>query len=591
MRLIKNLYVCGVNTMLDLFTAAGMTTNRPYQDDAVQAVIDYLKKKPGNPIICAATGTGKSVIIASLIKRILAANGHARIMVATHVAELLEQNAGKLRGIMPQADIGLYSAGLGQKDSHNQIVFAGIQSIYRASGLGSFNLLIVDEVHTISRKDKSMWKSLIDGLLAVNPKLRIVGLSATPFRMDSGSLTDGEESLFTDIVFDYGLGRAIQDGYLVPLTAKDTKTKYDVSGVGKIAGEFNLKELEAATNVDELTQKAVAEIIEAGANRKSWLIFCNGVAHSFAVRDEFRRRGIICETVTGETPEWERSAILSGFKAGTIKAVTNNAVWTTGVDVPHVDLIGMLRHTMSGGLLLQMAGRGTRVIIDAGAYETSTLRRKAIAESAKPNCLFLDFAGNIYRHGFLDQIKAKEKGAKGDGVAPMKACPECFSICHAAAKTCKDCGYEFPVNTEEKIDSLYQGAVMSGPREVGVSHVEYLPHNMGKEGKVHSLRAKYHLADGSSVSEWICLWHSGFAKQKADKWMEDRATIEMDIPGDPYAMIDQGYCKYLKVPESIVITKDGKYDRIVQYKNLQIRQTTDYGSEAKTADDDFDIAW
>jgi len=598
MRLIKNLYVCGVNTMLDLFTAAGMTTNRPYQDDAVQAVIDYLKKKPGNPIICAATGTGKSVIIASLIKRILAANSHARIMVATHVAELLEQNAGKLRGIMPQADIGLYSAGLGQKDSHNQIVFAGIQSIYRASGLGSFNLLIVDEVHTISRKDKSMWKSLIDGLLALNPKLRIVGLSATPFRMDSGSLTDGEESLFTDIVFDYGLGRAIQDGYLVPLTAKDTKTKYDVSGVGKIAGEFNLKELEAATNVDSLTQKAVAEIIDAGANRKSWLIFCNGVAHSFAVRDEFRRMGIVCETVTGETPDNERADILAGFKSGTIKAVTNNAVWTTGVDVPHVDLIGMLRHTMSGGLLLQMAGRGTRVVIDAGAYETSTLRRKAIAESAKPNCLFLDFAGNIYRHGFLDQIKAKEKGAKGDGVAPMKACPDCFSICHAAAKNCKDCGYEFPMNEVSVIGDSYDGQVLGGaPDDREVLEVQYMGHNLNHETKEPCLRVKYIHPDGRQTNEYVSIGHSKpYVRQKARKWWNERHGDDIDGMSVE-KIVNSRMCDNLMIPSMISVKKDGKFDRIICHHNLQWPKAGMVHSivyepqnfAPKTDEDDFEI--
>lgn len=583
--------------MLDLFTAAGITTNRPYQDDAVQAVIDYLKKKPGNPVICAATGTGKSIIIASLIKRIVGANPASRIMVATHVAELLEQNSSKLRGIMPQADIGIYSAGLGQREAGNQIVFAGIQSIYRAKNIGTFNMLIVDEVHTISRKDKSMWKSLIDGLKEANPKLRIVGLSATPFRMDSGSLTDGEDSLFTDIVFDYGLGRAIQDGYLVPLTAKDTKTKYDVSGVGKIAGEFNLKELEAATNVDSLTRKAVAEIIDAGANRKSWLIFCNGVAHSFAVRDEFRRMGIVCETVTGETPDNERANILSGFKSGSIKAVTNNAVWTTGVDVPHVDLIGMLRHTMSGGLLLQMAGRGTRVIIDAGQYETSTLRRKAIAESAKPNCLFLDFAGNIYRHGFLDQIKAKEKGKKGDGVAPMKACPDCFTICHAAAKTCKDCGYEFPKNDVEILGNKYNGQILGGePDKRKVIGITYMAHTPRKENAITCLRVKYRHDDESTTNEYVSLFSDHpYARGIANKWWElreggnyDGMTIQQ--------IINAGLCDKLMVPTEVMVVREKGFEKpkamglsypVPGFVHSIVYETQ--GFAERTEDDDFDI--
>ena len=213
---------------------------RRYQMDATSAAIEGLKRNI-NPVICAATGTGKSLIISSLIERIKKANPHIRIMVATHVAELLEQNAGKLKSIMPDADVGIYSAGLGEKNINKNIVFAGIQSVYRVNITEPFHVLIIDEAHTIGRKSASMWGNLITVLKNLYPKLKIIGLSATPFRMDSGSLTSGKDALFDEIVFDYGLGRAVQDGYLVPLFGKHTKTIYNIDGVGKIAGEFNIK--------------------------------------------------------------------------------------------------------------------------------------------------------------------------------------------------------------------------------------------------------------------------------------------------------------------------------------------------------------
>lgn len=556
---------------MDLFTQAGIITCRDYQEAAVNAVIAALKRKV-NPVVCAATGTGKSIMIGRLVERVKKANPQTRVMMATHVAELIEQNKSKLESLLPQADIGVYSASLGSKEHTNDIVFAGIQSIYRNKKLGCFQLLVVDEAHTIGRKDASMWGALIATLRANNPNLMIVGFSATPFRMDSGSLTDGDDSLFDEIVFDYGLGRAIQDGYLCPITAKFTETKYDISGVGKLAGEYNLRQLEAATNVDELTQKAVAEMVSKAATRKSWLIFCNGVDHSFAIRDEIRRHGIVCETVTGETPDNERARILDGFKQGTIRAVTNNAVWTTGIDVPNVDMIGMLRHTMSGGLLLQMAGRGTRTTVDLTPYGTAKERKAAIAASDKPNVLFMDFAGNIERHGFLDQIKAKEKGKKGDGVAPMKPCPDCFTICHAAAKKCPDCGYEFPVNTETQLGGLYQGQVMGGePVTKDVVGIVYSPHNVSREGKIPCLRVKYIHPEGDSTSEYICLQHGGFAGQKAHKWWSDRDTIDADIRGMEVVKIyDDGYCAYLKQPKSITVKKDGKYDRVLAYHDLSM---------------------
>lgn len=570
--------------MFDLFAKAGMITLRDYQEAAVDSVIEYLKHNSGNPIVCAATGTGKSIMIARLVERVKKANPDSRIMIATHVAELLEQNKGKLLDLLHAADVGVYSAQLGVKDHANEIVFAGIQSIYKKSDLGKFNLLIVDEAHTIGRKEVSMWAKLIETLTASNPKLRIVGFSATPFRMDSGSLISGDDALFTDIVYDYSLSRAIQDGYLCPITAKWTQTQYNIDGVGKLGGEFNLKQLEEKTNVDELTQAAVREMIEKGGDRKSWLIFCNGVAHSFAIRDEIRRHGISCETVTGETPDFERAQILADFKSGKLRAVTNNAVWTTGVDVPNVDLIAMLRHTMSGALLLQMAGRGTRIMADIAPCISSKDRRAKIAASIKPNVLFMDFAGNIQRHGFLDQIKAKEKGKAGEGVAPMKPCPDCFSICHAAARKCNDCGYEFPQNTESKVGERYDGALFGGePEEKEVIDVEYYPWNLNKKDKTPCLLVKYHHPDGSHTREYICLQHTGFAKQKADKWWQERDTLGASISFMPVEQIyNDGYCKHLKWPNRITVKKEKGFDRVTHYGEMQMP-----GNKQIYVDNDF----
>jgi len=570
----------------DLFSASNVPVLRDYQEAAATAAIKYMRDTGGNPIVCAATGTGKSVIIGSIIARVIKANPGARIMCATHVAELLVQNAEKIKAMVPGADVGFYSAGLGKKDTANQIIFAGIQSVYRAD-VGLVNLLIVDEVHTISKKDKSMWASLIATLKKHNPRLMIVGLSATPFRLDSGSLVANEDSLFHDIVYDYGLGRAISDGWLCPLTTKYTKTTFDISGVGKVGGEYNLKELEAATNIDASNRAAVAEMVERGVGRKSWLVFCNGVAHSFAIRDEIRRHGIVCETVTGETPDDERDRILREFKEGKIRAVTNNAVWTTGIDVPGVDLIGMLRHTMSGGLLLQMAGRGTRTITPM-TQATPKERREAIAVSDKPNCLFLDFARNIERHGFLDTIKAKEKGAKKDGVAPMKACPDCFTICHAAAKSCKDCGYEFPKNEAALLEGAYDGAVLSGPQTKDVIDVEYRAH-ISHKNKKELLKVIYYHPDGTDTTDWVCLKYEGGAGYRADKWWQERDTLGTDYRefATIAELVEGGYCKYLKRPQAITIIRDNGYNRPKAYHNLSLI----YSKPSNTFVDDAEIVW
>ena len=539
---------------------------RPYQNQAVDAAIKYLKEVDGSPLISAATGTGKSVIIASIIKRLMIPRPDINVMIVTHSQELIQQNHDKLKAIWPEAPTGIYSSGLGRKELV-QITFGGIQSLWRINNIPVVNLLIIDEAHTISRKQKSMWGRFIGLLKAVNPKIKIIGLSATTFRLDSGNLTTGDDAMFTDICFDYGLKKAIDDGWLAPLTAKYTKTKYDISGVHKIAGEFNLKELQEATNKESLNSEAVAEIIAAGKNRKTWLTFCNGVDHSFAVRDEFRRQGIEAETITGETPDNLRAEILARLKAGKLRCVTNNAVLTTGVDVPNIDLIAMMRHTLSGGLLIQMAGRGTRPIIDLNPYNDSKERREAIKNSHKPNCLFMDFARNIDRHGFLDEITGKDKDKK-DGVAPMKECPICFSICHAAAKHCPDCGHEFPIEKKQINSEVYKGAVISGAEKKEVIGVSYYPHNLNKEGKTPCLMVVYKHPDLTTTKEYICLQHEGFAQHKALKWWyERRGQSGVENLGIKM-IVDAGYCDNLLQPKSIIVRREGKFDRVINHIGL-----------------------
>ena len=545
-----------------------MITPRYYQTDAIDAAINYLKTNKGMPLISMATGTGKSIVIAELIRRIMIPSPNINIIVASHVAELLQQNHNKLKSVWEDAPTGIYSAGLKQKNIA-QVTFAGIQSIWTQDIEQPINLLIVDEVHTISRKSQSMWGHFVAGLRLKNPNLRIIGLTATTFRTDSGNLTNGDDAMFDDVCFEYGLGQAIDDGWLCTLIPKRMNTVYDISNVSKLAGEYNLKELEEATNTDDLNESAVLEIIRSGAERKSWLVFCNGVKHSFAVRNKFRAFGVSCETVTGETPDDERADILNRYQRGEIQAVTNNAVWTTGIDIPNVDLIAMMRHTMSGGLLLQMAGRGTRTMIDLSPFTNAIERKKAIAGSIKANCLFLDFAGNIEKHGMLDMIKGKDKKKKGDENPPLKDCPECATIVLANAQHCPDCGHVFQTQEIEKEsvlkNSSYDGAVISKQDKREVERVEYMPHNVDKKDKTPCMCVVYHHSNGKNTKEYVCVMHEGFAKSKAKAWWKLRGGDDFAIDNYSLDMIVNSAENTLKVPAAISVIKDGNFDKITNY--------------------------
>jgi DNA repair protein RadD len=502
---------------------------RDYQRQAVDSVFEYWSEKPGNPLVVMATGTGKTPSFGTLIMELLAGWPDMRIMCVTHVAELIEQGYIELVGMWPFAPAGIYSAGLGRRDGNAQIIFAGIQTVHKkAAVIGHIDVLMIDEAHLVPPDANTMYGRFIAALLEINPDLKIVGWTATDYRLDSGRLTGGDNALFDEVVFDYGIAAGIRDGYLCPLSSKQTATGYDLKGVGKEKGDYKQGALQAAVDKESVTKAAVAETVTKGIDRRSWLLFCSGVEHAFHVRDEIRSHGISCETITGETPKGERRKIIAAFKAYELRAVTNNSVLTTGFNHPGVDLIGFMRPTLSISLYVQMGGRGTRPIYARGMpLEMAEQRIAAIKAGPKPSCLVLDFAGLVDEHGPIDMVQPKVPGS-GGGEAPIKICPQedghkgqvgCGEKVHASAKTCPCCGYEFPENEESKIapraaDVPILSEAEPDWREVNSRSFRF---HEGKGDKPPSVKVTF-LCNFTPIAEWVCPQHAGFAKSKADRW-------------------------------------------------------------------------
>lgn len=502
---------------------------RPYQTDAVGALFDYWSEEPGNPLIDLATGTGKSAVMATVIKDLVEGWPELRIMVVTHVAELIEQNYLELVGVWPFAPCGIFSAGLGRRDSRSQIIFAGIQTVWNKVDLiGHIDVILVDECHLIPVKSNTMYGQFFTAMRGINPDLKTVGLTATPFRLDSGRLDEGDDRMFDRVVYTYGIADGVRDGYLTPLSSKETAMALNTKGVGKLGGDFKQSALQAAVDKYDVTRQAVDEIVAKGVDRKSWLCFCSGVEHAEHVATEIRSRGITCETITGETPKAERRKIIEDFKNYRIQALTNNSVLTTGFNHKGVDLLAFLRPTLSASLYLQMAGRGTRVVYAPHMpLDTAEQRKAAIAAGPKPSCLVLDFAGLVDKHGPVDMVIAKEPGS-GDGEAPIRICPQdgfdkhgkpgCGEKLHAAAKVCTCCGFEFDIDDSPKITARSADVpIMSNaePESRVVSSVTYR-HHAGKNDKPDSVKITY-MVNYTAINEWSCPGHKGFAKVKADR--------------------------------------------------------------------------
>lgn len=505
-----------------------MIIDRPYQTEAVHSFYNYFQKKSGNPLIAMPTGTGKSIVLARIIESVYRYYPNQRVMMLTHVKELIEQNFSKLLSVWPQAPAGIYSAGLGKKESQFPITFAGIGSVAKKAHLfGRIDLVFVDEAHLVSPNDETMYRTLISALLEVNPLLKVIGLTATPWRIGQGRLT-AEGGLFTDICYDItgmeAFHNLILEGYLAPLVPRAMSTTIDTGTLHMRGGEFVPSEVQLAVDKEEITYAAIQEMLELGADRKHWLIFAAGVEHAIHIADMLKDYGITAEAVHSSLSKEERDKRIGDFKSGKLRAVVNNNVLTTGFDYPEIDLIGMLRPTASIVLWVQMLGRGTRPVYASG-YDLNTTegRLGAIAASEKQNCLVLDFAGNTKRLGPInDPVLPRPKG-KGGGEAPVKECPMCSVINHASVRTCMKCDYEFifqtKITTTSSTKELIKGDIPV-TEEFAVDHVTYHKHQ--RAGRPATLQVSYHCGY-RLFKEYVCLEHEGGVANKARRWWKDCA--------------------------------------------------------------------
>jgi DNA repair protein RadD len=522
---------------------------RPYQADALKALDDYWEAGGGHPLVAMATATGKSVLIAKLLVDIAAQYPNLRALVLVHVRELLTQNLEHLQDNWPGAPVGINSAGLHQRDWESPIVLASIQSVWRSpQRLGRRDLILIDEAHLVPHEGDGMYRTLIDSLRQLEPTMRVCGFTATPYRLDSGRLDEGDGKIFDDVVFEYGIAEGIRDKWLAPLSSKATTTSIDVSGVAVRGGEFVPGALEDAADDDAVVNAAVDEIITRGQNRRSWLLFCCGVGHAHHVGEALRERGIAAATVTATTPTDERDHIIADFRAGTLRALTNVNVLTTGFNVPAVDLIAMLRPTLSTGLYVQMIGRGTRKADD------------------KYDCLVLDFAGNVFRHGPVDRAEGStgngKAGVKADTVA-AKRCPDCGELNALRAAECVCCGHEFPQEQPKPKHAAVAdwAPIMSASDWLPVTEVSFRLHTKFSDPAAPPcLRVEY-LCGLSPFSEYVSLQRTGYAREMAERWwyaMGGRAPAPYTV-ADALQRTDE-----LSDVLAIVVVRDGKFWRVIE---------------------------
>lgn len=494
---------------------------RPYQEDAVKAGLDALTAGR-NPVLSLPTGSGKSLMLAALCQDALARG--RRVLVATHRRELLTQDAAALHDLAPEIESGIYSAGLERRDSRQPVILGGVQSIHgRMAELqqaGKFGLVMVDECHLVPRSADTMYGSVFRAL----PNVPRLGLSATPYRLDSGMLHEGPGALFDTLAIHIE-PRSLVPEYLAPLIGVGTNEVISTEGVHTSRGDYVASELAEGAMDPELIQDTVSEILRLAVDRDHILIFCITVVHAEMVADEIDRREEDVQMMTGDTPPELRNDILAQFKAGTLRFLVNVEVLTTGFDAPCTDCIVMLRPTQSRGLYIQICGRGMR---------------KA---DGKEDCAVLDFAGNIQRHGSINDLMEKYiPSAREEQEKEREQAARARAIDHSRRALGGN-----PMGEDDSPLAV----------ELPVRRMQYSLFPSKKYAGKTNLMVTY-VCTGRSVRHFICCEYPGGAAYHASRWFLKRGVLMPNTAEEAMAV-----AKKLPIPTSITTRKEGEYDRII----------------------------
>ena len=479
---------------------------RPYQQESINLIYDWFKSHDtGHVVLCLPGGSGKSVVIAELVRDAIQKWPQTRVLMLVSRKELIEQNAEKMHLLWPDAPMGIYSASVGQKVLTEQITFAGIQSIYKQSEkLGHIDLVICDECDEISHKQVGMYRTFFTGLELINPKIRMVGCTATPWRLGHGFITEGKDALFSDLIEPTSIEQLVHDGYLAPLRSKHTASMIDVSGVRKQGGDYKANELEAQAL--KYVDAIVAETISRAPHCKSILVFASGVKHAEELAFEFTSSGMSAACVSGKDKKEERARKINAFKSGELQVLTNYGILGVGFDHPNIDCVVLGRPTMSPRIYVQQAVRGMRI------------------KSHTDHCLVLDFAGCVMKHGAITMVKPPAKKGTKVGDAPVKICPGqmpddsvCMEILHLSAMKCHVCGYEYKKREKPKA-ILYDDDIMGAANLHSFAVISWMwhTHKSAQSGK-KMIKVRYYGRSFTSpiITEYFPVTHDGFAGDKA----------------------------------------------------------------------------
>lgn len=503
-----------------------MFVPRPYQIEARNAILDELLKEY-TALCVGSTGLGKTEIMFMTINAI---PNHRKVCILVNKVKLLKQTYNRAKKALSEKTVKIFCGSLGQYDLDAQVIIASIQSISKMPN--DFDYIILDECHGVNQSEGRYVE-----FLNKNPKVKIVALTATPYRADG--YIYGKGKLFKRICYQKGLLWSIENKFLVPPRIKYTDEQFDVSGLTIQNGDYKQGELNILTNDAEKLNKQLDDALPKLKGRNKVVWSCSSIRHATDVCNELINRGELAIVVHSQLDRELHDTNFELFEKNNYRHLVFVTECAEGWDYPPVDAIVLMRPTRSPVLMVQIIGRGLR------NYE------------GKTDCLVLDYGKVIENCGPVDSPFIKEgKGKKSAITIKMKFCPNCYEYMTSQLMTCPCCEYEFPAHRESDYqknltDKAANVDILSTPKEVKIHKVSFKIHK-SKAGN-ECFKITYH-GPILNIDEYIVTR------------LEWRIRKRLKDIFDQFIYENQVIDKEFKVDLTVETRKEGKYERIVNVK-------------------------
>lgn len=520
---------------------------RYYQDDAVNGSRFKLRSVSAL-LLVSGTGTGKTVIFSYMAKS--AAEKGKRVLILAHRDQLIKQASAKLRDY--NLDHGIIMAGF-TPALYKPVQLASVQTLVRRvhnmikRGI-VFDLIVIDEAHLSAAKS---YKTIVEAFVAANPKVKLLGVTGSPTRLDGRGLGRDAGGLYDDMLVVVQPNQMMEEGFLVRPVVYASKERMDFSHIKKVAGDYEKRALSEMMDKPVITGDAIKEYqrICPGVPAVAW---CTNVEHAKNVAKQFSESGIPAVALSGEDSSNERDKALADLASGKIKVITFAMLLVEGVDCPAIGAVILLRPTMSLAAYLQVIGRGLRPIY-ADGFDLETVEGRFAAMDAGPkgrHCFVIDHAGLTFKHGFADQdrewsleceVRKKGKRDRSEPTLDLRQCDKCH-IVHIPAPTCPACGYIYPPSALRQVEHV-EGELERITPEM---QAQIALDNRRKQGSARSVDEMVRQL-GYSVERAKKIVQAREAKEAAQKsliadleqWRNETGQAALDVIGVPLMGIKQ----------------------------------------------------